>query len=120
MDYVKAGLITGAIGDISLQIITKKFNDPWGFKSYFETHGPVGSVFIASGMMGLGCLMSVIIDPSLYAPGLIISGAILDILFRCKRIMPSLDGYYSTLSPVYTIPWGIIPFFIAKYLMIKL
>lgn len=118
--FIKACLLVGAVGDLSLQLLTWKWDvaKGWGFEKYFKYHQPLPSIFIASGMMGLIGLAHVTLigEPTVISCAIV--GGSLDVLFRLLHpsIMPRLKEYYASLNPFWTIVWGILPMEMALYL----
>lgn len=118
MSFIRAAIIVGLLGDLTLQLIVKNSNDinKFGLKTYFEKHGSLESLFIAAGMTSSFAMLYKFIDPKLNAPLMILYGASLDILFRKYRLFESLDDYYNIEPYYYTILWAIIPMFMIRYL----
>jgi hypothetical protein len=119
-----AAILTGAVGDSILQVMVKNSTDKnlYGLKTYFDKHGSLESIFIAAGMTSGLVLPYSIVDPDLHVEGLVIYGAVLDIIFRRyhEKIMPSLADYYKTLDPLMSIFWAIIPLLMVKGVSIHL
>lgn len=114
---IETALLVGALGDASLQAIVKSSEEKnkFGLMTYFEQHGTAESIFTAAGMMGVFTALYDVVDPQMMSGGLIAYGAILDLIFRYARIMPSLDDYYKKFNPLLTIIFAIVPFFMVKY-----
>lgn len=118
MDFTYKSALIGLTGDFLLQIITKnQKTDKWGLKHYFEIHGPIESLCIATGLMWVAAAFyqNVGFDVNSYIT-LFIYGGIIDVLFRTLNIMPSLIGYYTTNNPILTFIWGGIPMILIRLL----
>lgn len=118
MNFIESSFWVGFFGDIGLQTIVKNSKDDnlWGLRTYFDQHGSLESMFIASGMMvGFSFIYEKFIDPDLNLFKISIYGIILDILFRNlhDKIMPSLKDYYKKVNPLFTMFWGYVPFILA-------
>lgn len=106
MDYLKAGLLVGAVGDIALQVGCKSFNVACGLRPYFEYQGPIMSVVKASLLTGGWSWVYGSLDPNPSLVRFIIFGGILDIAYRqlYPYIYPSLAPYYEYYPPSSTVP----------------
>jgi hypothetical protein len=120
MSFIKAAIIIGLLGDLTIQIIVKNSDEinKFGLKTYFDKHGSIESLFIAAGMTSTFAMIYQYLDPKLNSILMIAYGAALDILFRYYRkdYFKSLDDYYNIEPYYYTIPWAIIPLFMIKFL----
>lgn len=120
MSFIRAAIIVGLFGDLTLQLIVKNSDEinKFGLKTYFEQHGSIESLFIAAGMTSTFAMIYKYIDPKLDAIMMIIYATSLDILFRYYRkdYFKSLDDYYNIEPYYYTILWAIIPMFMIRYL----
>lgn len=111
MNFVTSCAFTGFLGDLGLQTLDR---GTWGLTEYFQKHGKLDSMFIASGMMSIfgGLFVLSTGRPPTY-PEAFLYGGSLDLLFRYLRPMTSLNGYYAALSPPVSFVWGGIPFLMA-------
>ena len=113
MLYVYASLVAGFVGDWLLQRLEP---ERYGLAEYFLQHGPMESLFVAAGMMGVFSLIFVALfgEPAINQLLLLfLYGGVLDLIFRYGRLFSSLDGYYQALSPPISFLWGGLPFLIA-------
>ena len=109
---ISIACITGFVGDVGLQLLTKIMGGPsgWGLRPYFQQHGAAESLFIAGGMMTIFYVIYLYVlglTPNLYY--LAIYGIILDYIFRKTMLFPSLQGYYNHLNYFWSAFWGAIP-----------
>ena len=109
---ISIACITGFVGDVGLQLLTKIMGGPsgWGLRPYFQQHGAAESLFIAGGMMTIFYVIYLYVlglTPNLYY--LAIYGIILDYIFRKTMLFPSLQGYYNNLNYFWSAFWGAIP-----------
>jgi hypothetical protein len=109
LDFKTKSFLVGFTGDVLLQTTVYYNGDFAGLKSYFDTHNPFESVFIAGGMMFGFAFAYELTGLPLEVIPLAIYGATLDIAFRNCRLFPSLENYYQTLNPILSIFWGIVP-----------
>lgn len=110
MNFVAASLVTGFVGDAVLQLIS---GEKWGLAPYFQQHGKVESLFIASGMMGIFSLLYVSAGLPLTVLPLFIYGVLLDFAFRFLKLAPSLGTYYQVQPVPVSAFWGGAPFIMA-------
>jgi len=91
MDFLKAGLLTGFLGDIFLQVI-----QPSGLMSYFREQGPLISVLKASLLTGFWSGVFGSFSPT--QPQFILLSGGIDLVYRefYPQIYPSLKGYYES------------------------
>lgn len=112
--FLEGSLLVGFLGDLFLQWF---FPSRYGLEGYFKKHGPLMSMFIASGMMGVFSLLYVFLGLKLTILGVFIYGAILDLIFRFSPFLnPLLGEYYSTNGMGWTMLWGGIPFVLSLIL----
>ena len=131
LDLVTIALLTGMIGDLILQILSKFFSNGLGLKTYFATHGILESMFIAGGLLAfVYVLYQYIIDKykittTITLVDLMIMAIILDLLFRYLKLFPSLKYYYRTYSIPITMTFGsiipiLIPYVLYTYVLPKI
>lgn len=124
MTYRDVAFGIGVAGDAALQLLSQTpFGEDWGLTQYFKIHGPVGAMFIAGSMMYMFTwFISAVSGPTPDYFIVFMYGVLLDVLFRVTRIMPTLDGYYTALSPLTTMIWGgipaVLPFMVLDYLKV--
>jgi len=97
--------IVGFVGDFLLQFATKTTSFDYGLRGYFQEHGPIESLFVAGGMMTIFYVIYLFSGLPLKWQYIAVYGVLLDIIFRVFRVFPSLDGYYSALTPFWTCLW---------------
>jgi len=99
MDFLKAGLVTGFLGDIGLQVI-----QPEGLRNYFREQGPLLSVLKASALTGFWSGVFGLLNPTL--PQFVLLSGAIDQIYRIfyPQIYPSLSGYYESYPWYQTIP----------------
>lgn len=109
-DYLIAGLISGAVGDITLQVLDHYGLGNSGLVTYFLKSDPLSSVVHASLLTGFwsGLYRSLTSLPSFQ--GFAIWGTGVDILYRYTYpwIYPSLRQYYTDNSFVETILFNVL------------
>jgi hypothetical protein len=108
----------GFIGDLILQIATRKgIINPF-LKDYFDLHGSAESMTIGGGMMVFFYIVYLYSGLPLNYLNLAIYGIILDFIFRKTMVYKTLTGYYDYLGYFWSAVWGaiplILPYFIFK------
>jgi hypothetical protein len=107
---LSTAFVVGLIGDGLLNLIISNSDYDWGLKEYFQTHGPLEAMFIASSLMmvtmasGLG-LWGGVNKSNSYA-FLFVFGCLVDLAFRYLHLMPSLDKMYKHMYVVQSMVWA--------------
>jgi len=114
MDFLRAGLLTGAVGDLLLQSAVSNGIFDAGLKQYFATQGSLQAILKASLLTGVwsGVYGSLVPSPSL--GNFMVFGALLDALYRVAypSLYPSLYSYYEW-NPFYvTMAWNALVAFL--------
>jgi hypothetical protein len=109
MDYLKSGLIVGALGDISLQIANKNGLIP-SMTLYFEYQGPVLSVVKASLLTGFWSGVYGYLDPEPSMVRFMVYAGALDYFYRqfYPILYPSLSYYYQSYPTLDTILYNCV------------
>lgn len=95
--------LVGFIGDALTQLaMNKKIVHLAGLEEYFQRHGKVESMFIASAILSLFYAIYLMLNLPLKWYYLAIYGIVLDIIFRRFRVFPSLDKFYSSYNYLQT------------------
>lgn len=104
MDYLKAGLIVGALGDIGLQVANRNGLIP-SMTPYFEYQGPVTSVVKASLLTGFWSGVYGYLDPEPSMARFMVYAGALDYFYRQTYpiLYPSLSYYYQSYPTLHTI-----------------
>lgn len=113
MNFRDKCFITGFVGDLLLQGISKQRGNIAGLRDYFQLHGSLESGFIAGGLMYFHGYLIEMSGYELSFINLGIYGILMDILYRDLNLMQSLDGYYKSMDRINSGIWGVIPFLMA-------
>ena len=110
--------ITGIVGDSILQFLQYRGVE-MGLKEYFEQHGIVESLFIASSVLvSTYILYNTVFGFKFSYLGLAVFGFLVDICYRYLNVLPSLKGMYK--FPVVQVSLiagsfcAVLPYFIYK------
>jgi len=106
MDYAVAGAVTGAVGDIALQVTD--LND--GLRDYFRSSHPIENIAYASALTAFWSGVYGKLPGTKSALEFAAFAAAIDILYRYhhKTLYPSLAGYYKHNSFVATVAYNAI------------
>lgn len=111
MNFIEGSLVVGFLGDLFLQWFQP---ERYGLQGYFQRHGQLQSMFLASGMMGMFSLLYLWMGLPLSLSGVFMYGMMLDMIYRYVPFLSeTLGDYYSTNGMFWTMLWGGIPFVLA-------
>lgn len=100
MEWLKAGFLTGVLGDASLQLY-----DPDGLREYFQYQGPLISVLKAGGLTAFWSWLYGAMIPNPSITQFVLYAGAVDVLYRYAYpiLYPTLEGYYNNYSVLHTI-----------------
>lgn len=106
MDFLKAGLLVGAIGDAGLQLLNATIlPNLGGLAEYFRVQGPVLSLLKATLLTGFWSWVYGVLDPNPSLPRFALFAGGVDLLYRVGYpvLYPTLEGYYSSNGVLKTV-----------------
>lgn len=110
-DLLWGGLVSGAIGDVGLQLANQTQLGNTGLRPYFANQSPVVAVLRASLLTGFWSGLFGYAFPEAQVGAFLLYCGALDVLYRKFHTVlgfPDLDAYYKHTSPIMSVVFNVV------------